>query len=560
MRWSPLLLCLMYSPLTLAVDAAGPRALVHDGYRLRELAVAPALRQWQKASPPAAIACARVPAAPSAKAGDLEVIPLVHDRFFNKFFQGGGRLYRLVAQQEGVPRAIVLRSGHWTLPALAQRLSAEQGALRRQGKSYLLRMPLLLQAGAALMVGEGETLRLSRNRGSFLISMGTLHLQKAHIEAWDETKDGVALPVVDVTTFQPFILGWSGSRTMMNDSTLSGLGFDEGLAKGFTLAVGPLGLAGYELPAPPQAIVQGTRFDQMYTAIQATGIPALEVCGSQFEGSRQHAIHLEEGSGGQLVRNRITLTEGAYAIYLNKGVQEMRIVQNEIVENRRSGLSISASRSIVLAENQIRQNYDAVFLDDVDDILLMDNHVLDNQRHGVSLRNVGRVRFQGDHIGPNRGVGIFAQPAGRGLPARVRQRATLDRTDAAEPASPAAARQAALQTAAFTASMPGMAGDSSSAAAPEPSAGAKPGVSRGSTSRPRIPRLELVNVALEGNHSSALVVERPYTVLLHRIDVLYPGVRRRPVFRGVLNSFESDILDFLAERKTLVVEPTAKVK
>lgn len=583
MRWSPLVCCLLYSPLALAIESAGARALVHDGYRLQELSAPPALRQWPQGSLAQAAACAAMPAAPPARAGELEVVPLVHDRFFNKFFQGGGRLYRLVAQQEGVPRAVVIRSGNWTLPALAARLSGEKDVLRRQGQTYLLRMPVLLQAGTALMVSEGETLRLSRNRGSFLISMGTLHLRKAHIEAWDETRGAQALPADD-TTFQPFLLGWSGSRTLLRDSTLSGLGFNEGLAKGLTLATGPMGLAGYDLPAPPQALIQGSRFEGMYTGIQATGIPALEVCGNQFEASRQHALHLEEGSGGRLVRNRITQTEGPYAVYLNKGVQQLRIVQNEIVENRRSGLAISSSHDIVIADNQIRQNYDAIFLEDVDDVLLLDNHVLDNQRHGVSLRNVGRVRFQGDHIGPNRGVGILAQPAEKTQPTRPGRTVA---GNASAPSAAAAAGQASPQSVAYVPAGAGTPGGAPSASGAGPSdarasvavtndarssdagnsdAGARDAGASGETKSaapppsprvPRVPRLEMVNVALEGNHSSALAVERPYTIVLHRIDVLYPGVRRRPVFRGVLNSFESDILDRLAERKTLLVAPTA---
>ena len=555
MRWSPLLCCLMYSPLALAIESVVPRPLVHDGYRLQELSDPPALRQWQKGQPARTGGCAAFPAAPAARAGELEVIPLVHDRFFNKFFQGGGRLYRLVEQQKGVPRAVVIRSGNWTLPALAARLSAEDGLLRRQGHAYLLRLPLLLQAGASLVIREGETLRLSRDRGSFLISMGTLHLHKAHIEAWDETRGALALPVVDGTAFQPFILGWSGSRTLMSDSSLSGLGFAEGLAKGFTLAVGPKGLADYELPAAPQAIVQGTHFDGMYTALQATGSPSLEVCGNQFDRSRQHAIHLEDGSSGRLVRNRITLTEGPYALYLSRGVQQLQIVQNEIVENRRSGLSISGSNNIVIADNQIRQNYDGIFLDDVDDILLADNHVLDNQRHGVSLRNVGRIRFQGDHIGPNRGVGILAQPKAKGLSLRGSKPVTVDTGSVPRQTAVAAPSVQSVAYSGLDTGGQGGAVLASSAAAVEEGSSATPGPT---PVRPRLPRLEIMNVALEGNHSSAMVIDRPYTILLHRIDVLYPGVRRRPVFRGVLNFFESDLLDRLAEQKTLLVAPAER--
>lgn len=565
MRWISLACCFLYSPLALAVQgvaAASPTteysaSLVHDGYRLRGLRATPPLKAFPVDSA-APANCGSVPAAPAASAGALEVVPLVKDRFFNKFFQGGGRLYRMVTQQQGEPRAIVIHSGTWALPRLVASLSGQPDVLKRQGSAYLLRVPLLLEPGASLLVRDGESLRLGRERGAFIISMGNLHLQKARLEAWDEVRGKPAEVAEDGGSFSPFVVGWSGSRTIISQSVVSGLGFAEHLAQGLTLATGPIGLSGYTLPAPAIVNIQDSRFEGMYSAVHASSIPDLRLCRNQFIDSRQYAIHLDEGSSGLIQRNKITASRGPYALYFNKGVEDVKVLGNDISENGRSAIAISDSRNISLKDNEIRQNFDAIYLQGADEVLLSGNRILDNQRHGLSLRNVGRIRLKGDQIGPNRGVGILAVPASpeKGQPAKLVSKvppghaasSRSQKTELKGP-QPAPVADAPLQQASYrsTAAMAASGGEQGDKDAED---GAR------QTWRPSVHRIELLGVTLEGNHSSALVVEKPYSILLDNVTVMYPGVRRRPVFRGVLNYFESDILKRLERREILLIDPS----
>lgn len=576
MRWNSLACCFLYSPLALAVQAHGQAPLVHDGYRVQELAVAPSRRFPPLEVTSATAGCDAFPAAPAPAAGKIEVVPLVKDRFFNKFFQGGGRLYRLVTQQQGEPRAVVVHSGTWTLPRLVEALKGQPDTLRRQGDAYLLRVPLLLETGSSLVMRDGDSLRLSRDRGAFIISMGTLYLSKARLEGWDESRGTPVDMADDGGSFEPFVVGWSGARILVSKSTVAGLGFAENLAQGLSLAVGPQGLAGYEMPPPALANIQDSHFEGMYSAIHATATPDLQVCRNQFVGSRLHAIHLDEGSSGLIFRNKVTATRGAYGLYFNKGVSRVRVLENEISENHRSGISISQSTDIVLARNEIRQNFDAVYLQDADQILLVDNHILDNQRHGLSVRNVGRIRLQGDQIGPNRGVGILARSEGGAvnpkpsLSAGVAQHYSrfVDIALAAQSAQAAPVAltgEATLRAPSAAASPPADGGESArlmQAAPTAPSTSAVVADDGGKEAAtvawvPTAQWLEIVGVTLDGNHSSALVIERPYSILLDKVHVMYPGVRRRPAFRGVLNHFESDILKRLTRQRILLVEPVS---
>lgn len=617
MRWISLACCFLYSPLALAVQAHSSSSLLHDGYRLQELSVSPARQPLSAGDAINRAGCGAFPAAPAPAAGKLEVVPLVKDRFFNKFFQGGGRLYRLVTQQQGEPRAIVVHSGGWTLPRLVEALKGQPDVLLRQGGNYLLRVPLLLEAGSSLVVSEGESLRLSRERGAFIISMGTLHLRKARLEGWDDARGKPVEMADDGASFEPFVVGWSGARILISDSTVTGLGFGENLAQGVTLAVGPQGLAGYTLPPPAQANIQDSHFEGMYSAIHATATPDLRLCRNQFVGSRLHAIHLDDGSSGLILRNRVTATRGAYGLYFNKGVSNVQVLENDISENNRSGISISDSRDILLARNEIRQNFDAVYLQDADQVFLADNRILDNQRHGLSVRNVGRIQLQGDRIGPNQGVGILARSeASASVPKSASPPPTTQHysrfvalAQAAQPAAAVSSTLGVSRAPGDSAASGASSGKGVSAApdvstapyvtgSPEVGIERKASGIRGGEDRmpgedvveqklrqasvplspalagvagrragdaeelaapmawaPGMQRIEMLGVTLEGNHSSALAIERPYGILLHKVSVMYPGVRRRPVFRGVLNYFESDILRRLTQQKTLLVAP-----
>lgn len=474
------------------------------GYRMKTLASAPQRRDWVALSRQATASCRQLPVLPKPQAGRLTVLPLVKDRYFNKFFQDGGRLERLIVQQKGVPHAIVLETGIWRLEDLEKGLAGHVGAMRREGDGFLLRLPLLIRDGAGLLVKDSQTLRLSRDRGAFIINLGALQVRQARIEAWDEQAGKASLPSVEDSGFQPFMLGWSGSTTVIDASQVSGLGFPENLSHGLEFSEGPIGLEGVEPGLPPRVFLQESELVSLYSGIRATSVPEVRVCGNHILNSRQNALHLEEGSGGVLADNLISGNQGAYAISLSKGARKTLVIRNDISENKRSGIAISSSSEITLAGNTIRQNFDAVYLQASDHVLIADNEVFDNQRHGISMRDMGSVRLQGGRIGPNRGVGVMALAASAPV-------------GGAGGAMPEAARRV-------------------------------PASSR---------RVELLGVRLEGNHSSTLVIEAPYHVLLNDTDILYPDVRRRPVFRGVLNAFETDILYRLPRQETLQLEPVS---
>jgi poly(beta-D-mannuronate) C5 epimerase len=546
---------LLLAALPQAIAATNSTTLTRGGYLMAERHGPLPQRNWLQEAKPQLAACAALPAAPAAKAGQLRVIGLTKDRYFNKFFQGGGKLYRLVGQQQGVPMAIVLDSGQWRLAQLQAALAEHPGAIERQGASYLLRLPLLLQAGASLVVQKGETLRLSRDRGTFMINLGLLHLSEAKLQSWDEGKKAVAsVAPEDTTSFQPFLLGWSGSTTVISKSQVSGLGFAENLTHGLAFAAGPVGLAGLELPPPPRVFINGSEINNLYSGVHATAVPELRICGNRFLQNRLNAVHLDIGSGGIVADNHITGTQGPYALYFNKNATNIWVLRNDISENKRSGMSVNDSADIVIAGNRIRQNFDAIFLQASERVLLADNEILDHQRHGVSLRDAGPIRFQNDRIGPNRGVGIMAKKAKipdalAGTAAKFIPEVQLAK-DAAASAKAEQAKKKPAGGGFVPFDMP-----EEEVVVVKSSLGVEP-IKRD----PADNRVEIHGVLLQGNHSSAMEVEAPYNIVFDQAEVMYPDVRRRPVFRGVLNDFESDILFRLPRKKTLEFAPLAPAK
>lgn len=491
MRLHHIFLTLVFSSLansSLAVE----KTVVRQGYRLSEVEQ-PQKWDWKGEAKPRFAACQGHPAVPAGRSGNVSVVNLVKDRYFIKFFEGGGKLPRLITQQKNVPRAIVIESGIWRLPQLQMALAADSGALLRQGNAYTLRLPLLIRGGAGLVIENGQVLHLGRERGAFIINTGSLHVNNASVQAWDE-QSGRASEADRSTVFKPFVLGWSGSITVLEKATIKGLGFAEGLSHGLTFAVGPKGMAGMTLPAPATVFISNSQLDGLYNAVHASAIPNVRVCNSQINNSRMSSIDLDEGSSGVFVGNRIEKNKGAHSIYFSKGVRNTWLLGNSITQSMGTGLAISGSGGVVVADNDFSENKDAITLSESENIRLADNKISANRRHGISLRDARNIVFQDGYIGGNKGVGILAQV----------------------------------------------------------SAPAKPGSS--------VRMLGVIGVQLADNHSSAIVIDPSYGLTLSQAEFLYPGRKRRSVFRGLLNQFEADILRRLPREGSLQLVPVTGSK
>jgi len=137
-------------------------------------------------------------------------------------------------------QVITLRGGTFELADLARELGDPE-VLERRGRTFVLRRPLVIQAGATLRIAGGAQLRLDTARRVFVINAGRLLVTGSEISSRDEANGPTVLR--HDRDFRPFVLAINGSWTEIRDSTLAHLGYAAPGSWGLTLARRPAALA-----------------------------------------------------------------------------------------------------------------------------------------------------------------------------------------------------------------------------------------------------------------------------------------------------------------------------
>lgn len=386
-------------PIAALIALVAPSAVAGDAY---QLTVAPpvARSDWQTEAPAALRECGGpLPAAPAARAGAVRVINIVKDRYFVKFFDGG-RLPRMITQQQDVPRAIVIDSGSWRLPELARAVNDPKAL----SADHVLGLPLLIRPGAALVVEKGAWLRLDRARGAFILNLGEFQLRDARLSSWDAAARTPAR-LRGATDFRPYLLGWGGSRTVIDHSLLESLGFSEHLSGGLGFAAGPFGLKGIDGGRAPEAWVTRNRINDAWNAVRVSDAPA-RLCGNVVDGTHAHGLQVEGGKGvAYIARNRVTRVRNGNAVTVS-GSTGAWISGNDISDNAQSGLVLTGAGNAWVTGNTLRRNgSDGIRLQG-SSARLLDNVSSSNGDHGVQVRNGSSVRLQGLEAEGNGGAGI----------------------------------------------------------------------------------------------------------------------------------------------------------
>jgi hypothetical protein len=140
---------------------------------------APALPDLTKYTPEAAMAkMSRKPA------GRASVESMLDKMSFKGFMSGKHEgLREWAMRQTSLPKIIYIREGYVNLADLARQLPAEY--FQEVGKGvYVARLPIDVTPGATLHVDK--ELRLSLDRGAFLVNEGKLFVSGAKLRAWNE--------------------------------------------------------------------------------------------------------------------------------------------------------------------------------------------------------------------------------------------------------------------------------------------------------------------------------------------------------------------------------------
>lgn len=378
--------------------------LVDDGLARRDLVFAahgivPPVRVM-------AMVAAGTDGAPAGQAGDLAPKVAISDVRLGLMQMalavgpaGQAEIYAALPAADAA--ALYLREGTATLADLVS-LTAEAGhpdALRLAGGTFRASVPIIVLGGAALVLGDGETLVFSREDGGFLLSFGSLSITGATISS----AASPAAPGPD--GFRPFVASLGSGGLQVRDSRFTGLGFGPSPALS-GLSVATAGLYGSSVPS----VIAYSQFSDL-GGISVINSDRVVIAGNRIVDARQTAIRVEASDGASVLRNVVTGTRGAHALrlsgpgrtgavrdnILSGGAQGglrldtaaagIEVSGNLIEDFRGEGVAIlQGARCVWLHGNVIRANGgSAVRAAATGDLVVTDNALLDNGGTGLAL-------------------------------------------------------------------------------------------------------------------------------------------------------------------------------
>lgn len=352
-----------------------------------------------------------------AAGSDVPVIEIrrVFDEITLNDFTSAERAGEWAKRQHAFPRAIFLKSGLARPDDIADAL-AGTGYFVRHAKDadiYTARLPLVVEERATLLLEHDEELRLSQERGSFLVVDGKLFAFNARLIAWSEAANKAAA-FRDEKEFRPFLVSWSGSELYLINSRVESFGYFMSKSYGITVSRYTKRIDDELKRGSPVAWLIGSEFVDMYYGFYCYHAKDLVLVDNIYRDNIVYAIDPHDYSSGIIIgHNTVYGTKKKHGIIVSRAVTDSWIFNNRSFNNKLSGFTIDrASTNNVIAYNESFHNgSDGLTIYESSNNLIWDNFFYANGKHGVSARNSTDLRLYKNRIIANGSFGVYGNIA-----------------------------------------------------------------------------------------------------------------------------------------------------
>ncbi|HBX55652.1 MAG TPA: poly(beta-D-mannuronate) C5 epimerase [Pseudomonas sp.] len=429
--------------------------------------------------------------------GKVVVRRMLQQDALKDFIGGNERLREWVQRQNGMPHAIFIEGGYVTPADLARSLPDQQFREVEPGV-YLARLPIVVAQGATLHVDQAtKELRLSQERGSFMVNDGQLFFTDTKLTAWREADNGPA-SFRQADEFRPFLVSWGGSELYIAGSIFTSLGYNTSKSYGVSITQYTPGMqARLKRPEPTGWLIDSEFVDHWY-GFYCYEAENVVIKGNTYRDNIVYGIDPHDRSHGLIIaENRVHGTKKKHGIIISREVDDSWIINNQSYDNKLSGIVIDRnSVNNLVAYNEVYQNHaDGITLYESSNNLLWGNKVLSNARHGIRLRNSVNIRLYENLAIANGLSGVYGH---------IKDLSDTDRNIELDPFDTQVS-------------------------------------------------MIVVGGKLAANGSSPLSIDSPLSVELYRVEMLAPSKSTGISFAGILGEKQEEILDLMVRRQLAVL-------
>ncbi|MBU1330680.1 MAG: mannuronan 5-epimerase AlgG [Gammaproteobacteria bacterium] len=429
--------------------------------------------------------------------GRVVVRRMLQQDALKDFIGGDERLREWVTRQGGMPHAIFIEDGYVTPADLARALPDNQFSEVEPGV-YLARLPIVVAQGATLHVDpQTADLRLSQERGAFLVNDGKLFITSTRLTAWREA-DNAPATFREGKEFRPFLVSWGGSELYIASSVVTSLGYDNSKSYGVSITQYTPGMHERLQRAEPTGWLIDSEFVDHWYGFYCYEAQNVVIKGNTYRDNIVYGIDPHDRSHGLIIaENTVHGTKKKHGIIISREVDDSWIINNKSYDNKLSGIVIDRnSVRNLIAYNEVYQNHaDGITLYESSNNLLWGNQVLNNKRHGIRVRNSVDIKLYENVSAANGLTGVYGH---------IKDLSDTDRNISLDP---------------FDAKI----------------------------------SMIVVGGTLAANGSSPLSIDSPLSVELYRVQLLAPSKSTGISFAGILGEKQEEILDLMVRRDLAVL-------
>ncbi len=439
------------------------------------------------------------------KVGKVRVARMMSEVGLKEFIGGDNKMAEWVARQQGIPQAIIVEDGYVTVQDLAKKVPKQYLNEVSPGV-YVARLPILVKANAIFEADKKtKELRLSQERGAFLVVEGKLFMSNTQLNGWSEKNNTPSL-YRSPNEFRPFLLSWGGSQVYIINTKMKSLGYNQSKSYGLSISqYTPNMVKAMNKPDPTGWIVD-SEFSDMWYGFYCYETRDFVVKGSTYRDNIVYGIDPHDRSHGLIIaENDVYGTKKKHGIIVSREVNDSFIFNNKTHDNKLSGIVLDRnSVNNIVAYNEVYQNHtDGITLYESGDNLLWGNKVIANRRHGIRVRNSVNIKLYENVAVGNGLLGVYGH---------IKDLSDTDRDIALDP---------------FESKV----------------------------------SLIVVGGELTGNSSGPLSIDSPLSLELYRVAMLAPAKASGISFAGILAQRQDEILDLLIrQKKAVLIDPVESQK
>jgi len=343
--------------------------------------------------------------------GHAKLQRMLQQDTLKEFTGGDGRLGEWVKRQREMPQAIFIEGGYITPREMAQQLPKRYFEEIEPGV-FIARVPIIVGHDSSLHLdAKVKDLRLSQDRGSFLINDGKLFITDSRLTAWNEAKQAPAWwKKEDTGKFRPFLNSWGGTETYIVSSTVTSLGYSGSKSYGVSISQYSPSMDPKMKRGHPTGWLIDSMFDDMWYGFYCYEADDVVLLGNTYKNNIVYGIDPHDRSRRLIIANNTAYgTVQKHGIIISREVNDSWIFNNRSYDNTLSGIVIDRSSvNNVIAYNESYQNHsDGITVYESGSNLFWGNRAFNNRRHGIRIRNSVDVKLYENLSIGNQLTGIY---------------------------------------------------------------------------------------------------------------------------------------------------------